>query len=424
MATILPTIVLVLGLLGSATLWISFLNRSHGLGVWRPIINACSLLALCGLVLGPIAVTLGIVATWPVTFGALDRWLNSLALVARARQALPTTVLTAYALTSAAVAVLAIVVWASRRLTLHRPVQLLRNHSAEWNIADRDRLLRFTRGIGRLAARLPGNEIFRLEVNEKVLALPGLPARLEGLTIAHLTDFHFSGRITREFFQALVERTNELAPDLVAITGDIVDTAPCIDWIPDTLGRLIAPCGAYYVLGNHDCRVDLARLRDTLDRSGLIDLGGRRRQIEIAGETITLAGNELPWIKPAADRTTCDNASDQRHALRILLSHSPDQVHWARRRGFDLMLAGHTHGGQIQFPLLGPLLVPSLFSTRYAAGTFYQAPTLMHVSRGVSALTPVRYLCRPEIALLRLTRAATPDAGDAQQRGDLAASAS
>ncbi len=66
------------------------------------------------------------------------------------------------------------------------------------------------------------------------------------------------------------------------------------------------------------------------------------------------------------------------------------------------MLAGHTHGGQIRFPGVGAVLAPSIFGTRYAAGLFYEAPTLMHVSRGVSGLTPVRYNCRPEITLLRL----------------------
>ncbi len=424
MATILPTVALALGLMGNAILWISFLNRSHGLGAWRPIINACSLAALGGLALGPIAVGLGVANFWPASYGVLGRWLESLPLAARAGQLFPAVAFAAYAWICALVATLGIARWAIRRTIPERPAQWVRNRTEEWITADQDQIARFTHGIGRLAARLPGNEIFHVEVNEKVFALPRLPERLEGLSIAHLTDFHFSGRITRDYFQALVDRTNTLAPDMVAITGDIVDTAACVDWIPETLGRLVAPCGVYYVLGNHDCRVDRARLRDTLNRSGLIDLGARWRRVEIAGETVVLAGNELPWIKPAADMTTCDDARDKQRALRILLSHSPDQIQWARRRNFDLMLAGHTHGGQIQFPLLGPLLVPSLFSTRYAAGTFYQAPTLMHVSRGVSALTPVRYLCRPEIALLKLTRAATTVAGEAEQHDDLATSAS
>jgi predicted MPP superfamily phosphohydrolase len=89
------------------------------------------------------------------------------------------------------------------------------------------------------------------------------------------------------------------------------------------------------------------------------------------------------------------------------------------------MLAGHTHGGQIQFPFFGAVLAPSIFGTRYASGLFYEAPTLLHVSRGVSGLTPVRYNCRPEIALLRLVGSntaprrndATPDAEEAMATG-------
>jgi predicted MPP superfamily phosphohydrolase len=90
--------------------------------------------------------------------------------------------------------------------------------------------------------------------------------------------------------------------------------------------------------------------------------------------------------------------------LRILLSHSPDQLEWARRHDFDLVLAGHTHGGQIRFPLIGPIIAPSRFGGRYACGVFCEPPTLMHVSRGVSSMFPVRLRCPPELAKLTLVR--------------------
>jgi predicted MPP superfamily phosphohydrolase len=92
--------------------------------------------------------------------------------------------------------------------------------------------------------------------------------------------------------------------------------------------------------------------------------------------------------------------------LRLLLSHSPDQYAWARTYGFDLMLAGHNHGGQIVFPLLGPMAVPSRYGVKYACGVFYEAPTLLHVSRGISSELPLRLRCPPELALLELRRGA------------------
>jgi predicted MPP superfamily phosphohydrolase len=88
--------------------------------------------------------------------------------------------------------------------------------------------------------------------------------------------------------------------------------------------------------------------------------------------------------------------------VRILLAHSPDQLSWARRNDIDLMLAGHTHGGQIRFPLIGPILAPSRYGVRYAAGTFYLPPVVMHVSRGISGLQPLRFNCPPELTKLVL----------------------
>jgi predicted MPP superfamily phosphohydrolase len=129
-------------------------------------------------------------------------------------------------------------------------------------------------------------------------------------------------------------------------------------------------------------------------------LGGRRRQIDINGQPVMLMGNELPWIKhepPAA----CGFA-ETTSSLRIVLSHSPDQLRWARAQDADLMLAGHTHGGQICIPPLGAIFSPSAAGVKYVAGVYYSPPTILHVTRGVSGDTPFRWRCPPEIAHLRL----------------------
>jgi len=189
----------------------------------------------------------------------------------------------------------------------------------------------------------------------------------------------------------------------MAVTGDIVDKDECIDWIPSTLGQLKCRHGVFFVLGNHDKRVtDVGRLRATLREAGLIELADRSHEIQVAGHRIALAGNELPWFGPPSELSS-DQLDEQ--IFRILLSHSPDQLQWARLRQFDLMLAGHTHGGQIRFPIIGPVLSPSLFGVKYASGVFYKAPTLMHVSRGISGLEPIRINCAPELAKLTLRSA-------------------
>ena len=137
----------------------------------------------------------------------------------------------------------------------------------------------------------------------------------------------------------------------------------------------------------------------------MIDLGSRFKRLEVSGAEIILAGKELPWFSPPANMEQCPPRSADTGQLRILLSHSPDQFGWARRWDFDLVLAGHTHGGQICLPVIGPMVCPSWYGVHYASGTFYRHPTLMHVSRGVSGETPIRLNCRPELSRLVLQAA-------------------
>jgi predicted MPP superfamily phosphohydrolase len=248
--------------------------------------------------------------------------------------------------------------------------------------------------------RLSGNEILSLDVTERAIDVPRLPPALDGLSLVHLSDFHFTGRVAMDYFREVVRHSNELDPDLVAVTGDLVDRPRCIDWIPETLGRLRARYGVYFVLGNHDARVDLHRLKAVLGQCGLVHLGGRWIEIQVRSERVVLAGNELPWLPPAADLADCPPR--QGGPLRILLAHTPDQLDWARRADADLLLAGHMHGGQICLPLIGPIFSPSRLGVTHAAGLFYAPPTILHVSRGVSAEVPVRLNCPPEITLLRL----------------------
>ncbi|MCI0332907.1 MAG: metallophosphoesterase [Planctomycetes bacterium] len=211
-----------------------------------------------------------------------------------------------------------------------------------------------------------------------------------------------SGRITKAYYEYVVGAVNGCEPDIVAITGDIVDREKCFDWIPDTLGRLRAAGGVFYVLGNHDRRINHERLMAALDDAGLIHLGGRVRLETIGNLRIALAGNELPWFGPAADMAQCPLHDSAGLPLRVALAHSPDQIGWARANNIDLLLAGHVHGGQICLPILGALTAPSMHGVRYAAGTFSVESTVMHVSRGTSNLTPLRWNCPPEIAVLDL----------------------
>ncbi len=277
------------------------------------------------------------------------------------------------------------------------------NHTTRIDVSDR--LGRVPSGslLTTLAARLPQNQVFELCVQEKVLRLPRLDPALDGISITHLSDLHFTGRVTRGFFDLVVDEANQLDSDLIAISGDIIDHPQCFDWLSGVLGRLRSRHGVFFVLGNHDLRIrDELRLRNELVRHGLIDLGGRYEFVEIRERSLLLAGNELPWFAPAANLGEAPSKHVRGTPFRIAISHSPDQFPWARAYDIDLMLAGHTHGGQIRFPLIGPVFSPSRYGVRYSAGAFFRSPTLMHVSRGLSGTRPLRFNCPPELTRLVL----------------------
>ncbi len=252
----------------------------------------------------------------------------------------------------------------------------------------------------RWEAKLPMNQVFELSIDKIELPVVGMPKELDGYRIAHLSDIHLTGDIHPDFAGYAIQRATAWGPNLMALTGDIIDKQPCIDW----LGKIFAPAraddGCYFVLGNHDTRViDSWQTREAMDRAGWTDLGSRGLPKTLAGVPSLLIGNEHPWYQ----RPTVD--AEPAEPFRLLLSHSPDQFGWARRHGVTLMLAGHTHGGQGRLPLAGPLLGPSFHGTRYASGDFFRTPTTMHVTRGLAGTHLIRFRCRPELSLLTLRSA-------------------
>lgn len=253
-----------------------------------------------------------------------------------------------------------------------------------------------------IASMIPANEILRLEVDRKEVFLPRLPQELDGFTITHLSDLHLKGHMTEEYYRKVIDQANDLQSQMIVIAGDIFDREKCFPWAR-TLAQLSADCGVYFVLGNHELRtLAVDQCRKVLVDEGFIDLGGRHMSLMIRDYPFVLAGNELPWLEPAADMNTLDLSQFEQTPFKLLVAHTPDQFPWAIERDFDLMLAGHNHGGQIRVPGLGAIVSPSYYGTRYAGGMFYSSPTLMHVSRGVSGTNPLRWNCPPEITQIVL----------------------
>jgi predicted MPP superfamily phosphohydrolase len=277
------------------------------------------------------------------------------------------------------------------------PAALLRNDTQTVDVAKELGYKPAGTGKYRRLACLPLNQVFQVDFAERSLRLPRLPAAWEGLKILHLSDLHLCGTPDRAFYRYVMERCAAWEPDLVALSGDVVDSDTHHRWIIPVLGRLRWRVAALAILGNHDSWRDVPVIRRRLRRVGFHVLANTWERLEVRGEPLVVVGHEGPWIGPPPDLRECPAGP-----FRLCLSHTPDNIRWARQNAMDLVLAGHVHGGQIRFPIVGSVFVPSRYSRRYDCGTFDEPPTLMHVSRGLAGQHPLRFNCRPEVTLLVL----------------------
>ena len=193
--------------------------------------------------------------------------------------------------------------------------------------------------LAKALKRIPFNQSHWLAVESIELELSKLPQKLDGLKICHLSDFHLTGQLDLAWFERVVETANSFQPDLIVVTGDLVDDFECLDWIEPVFGQLNSTHGTFFIRGNHDLRIgDQQMLLQRLEGSGMKWIGGQCESIEINGARLSFTGNELPWH---AGAESLDAASLPQDAFQILLTHSPDQIEWARPFNFDLIFAGH-----------------------------------------------------------------------------------
>jgi predicted MPP superfamily phosphohydrolase len=283
------------------------------------------------------------------------------------------------------------------RLLRPRPRALVETKSAIFDVAKHVGYQPLGDSKQRFLGRLPYNEIFQVDMVERTICLPRVPPAWDGLTILQLTDLHFCGTPDKAFFRAVLDRCNDPEPDIVALTGDVADTVPHARWIVPLLGRLRYKVAAFAILGNHDFWHDAVYIRRRLGRLKMNVLANTWKQIDVRGQPLVAIGNEYPWNKQAVDLSACPT-----EPFRLCLSHTPDNIAWARRANVDLMLSGHVHGGQIRFPIFGSMLVPSKYGRRYDCGAFDEKPTFLYVGRGLSGEHPIRYLCKPEVTRIVL----------------------
>ena len=273
-------------------------------------------------------------------------------------------------------------------------------------------------GTAALLALVYGFEIEPrwVELVERDVSVPGLPRTLEGLTIVELCDLHLGVGFGASNLAEAVKVVNRLAPDLIVLCGDIVSRrARNVTPSLPILASLRPKCGIYAVLGNHDVRTDPDFVARSLAQAGIAVL---------RNDAVVLNVNETPlWLLGIEDTGFTDGhfrdfrsvwqgrrdrlaaliASIPEDAPRLLLVHNPDFTQMLPAGRIDLALTGHTHGGQVRLPLVGALRVPSCFGQKFTTGLVTGPSTLVYTSRGLGTIPPaIRFLCRPEITLLRL----------------------
>ena len=240
------------------------------------------------------------------------------------------------------------------------------------------------------------NDAFKLEVISADISTSLLPVNSK-LKILHLSDFHFGGNDTYEYFQFVMKEVEKEVYDFVFFTGDLVDSVSFLRWVVPLLKKIQTKHGKFAVLGNHDLWNAPHLVRKYLRKAGFICLSDQWYSIEHGGRRIGVFGNEYPWFSTKLPNVCADGFD-----IKILLTHSPDQFFWAARNNFNLMFCGHVHGGQIALPFFGPLLIPSKFGRRFGSGFFSHRGMIMHVSRGIAGSFPIRINCKPEVTILSL----------------------
>ncbi len=265
-------------------------------------------------------------------------------------------------------------------------------------------------GAGALGAYALLVEPRWLEVTRTTIHLRGLPQGLEGLRIALLTDLHAGEGTSLGLIRRACRLTMREKPDLVALTGDFAaDDAESFADVLEAIGCLRAPLGVYAVPGNHDHVVGIRTWhREVAAHPTITDLTNMALLRDVRGARLCIAGvDDLSKGTPQLDALP----PPEMRETTILLAHDPAQAERARRAydQVDLVLSGHTHGGQVRLPWLGAIRSPAARDKLYDEGLRRRPWTQVYTSRGVGTVhLPVRFFCRPEIAILTLTGAPRP----------------
>jgi len=249
-------------------------------------------------------------------------------------------------------------------------------------------------------ARVALAEPFMLSIERQEIFLRRLPKALNGLRIVHLSDLHYGPLTSSDHLRRAAKVANDLRPDLIFLTGDYISqdriyAAPCAE----VVGKLRARYGVYAILGNHDHWTDAKLIVDLFRAERIRMLINEGMRIDINGASFWLAGVDDTMV--GLEDLTLALAGSSDSELRIVLAHNPIILRRAAAAGVDLVLSGHTHGGQVT--LRSEKNGAGRPRRRLLRGLGRRGNTQIYVSRGLGTVVlPIRYGCPPEVSVLEL----------------------
>jgi predicted MPP superfamily phosphohydrolase len=245
-----------------------------------------------------------------------------------------------------------------------------------------------------------------VEVTQVHVRMPGMAPAFEGYRIAQISDLHLGDWLTPVRLAQVVRAVNDLGADLIAVTGDFITSHASrqAQGLITTLRDLHARDGVTGVLGNHDHWSSAAVIRRVIAESGMLDLNNAVHTLQRGRSLLHIAGVDDMWERKAR----LDNvlAAMPREGAAVLLAHEPDFADTSAASGrFGLQISGHSHGGQVIAPFIGPLRLP-LYAIKYPLGRYQVGQMTQYTNRGIGMLQPhVRLNCRPEITVYTLESA-------------------
>jgi predicted MPP superfamily phosphohydrolase len=239
-----------------------------------------------------------------------------------------------------------------------------------------------------------------IEITSVPVRMPGMAPAFDGYRIAQISDLHLGDWLTPALLTQVVRTVNGIGADLIAVTGDFI-TSHASKHAQDLiigLRDLRAPDGVAGILGNHDHWSSAATIRRVIAESGMLDLNNAVHSLQRGSAPLHIAGVDDIWERKA--RLDDVLAAMPREGAAVLLAHEPDFADTSAASGrFGLQISGHSHGGQVIVPFIGPLRLP-LYALKYPLGRYQVGQMTQYTNRGIGMLQPhVRLNCRPEITV-------------------------